>query len=283
MQERAIGLALAAIGIAAVVVWGILAIAWYRQAPWAVALWPWPEVPMTFIFLSSIGAAIVATWAVIGSAREPASLAGIGANIAMVGGGVVCLGIWLRQSGTPGTGSYIAMGVAFLAFGILLLAWARRQPLRDTRPMPRIVRAGFVLFVAALVGAGSLLVAQTQVFPWRLHPLSATLIGFIFLGAATVFAYAAAYPSWAHAAPPLAGFLAYDLVLFVPYASMFTSGAGTSAVDNLYGGDPSAGINVTSLIIYLSVLTISTLLALYAFLVDPRTRWFGRPERTRTA
>jgi len=274
MDERAVGRALGTIGIAAVVVWGMLAIAWYAQVPWAVALWPWPEAPMTFVFLSSIGAAIVAAWAVIGIAREPASLAGIGANIAVVGGGVACFGVWLWRAGTPGTGGYIAAGIALLVFGLVLTAWARRQPLRDKRPMPGIVRGGFVLFVGALVVAGSLLVAQVQVFPWQLHPLSAMLIGIIFLGAAAVFAYAVVYPSWAHAAPALAGFLAYDLVLFVPYARLLTPGAGASAVDDLYSSSASAAVNVTSLVIYLSVLAISTLVALYAFLVCPETRWF---------
>ena len=83
-------------------------------------------------------------------------------------------------------------------------------------------------------------------------------------------------PCRALAAPPLAGFLAYDLVLFVPYARLLTSDAGTGAVDDYYGSGLSAGINVMSLIIYLGVLSLSALLALYLFFVDPRTRWFGR-------
>jgi hypothetical protein len=137
-----------------------------------------------------------------------------------------------------------------------------------------------MVFVGALVVAGSLLVMQFQVFPWHLQPLSATLIGIIFLGAATVFAYAVVYPSWAHAAPALAGFLAYDLVLFVPYARLFMSGDGTPLGDDLYGSGPSSGVNTTSLVIYLSILTISTLLALYSFFVDPRARWLRRPAPT---
>lgn len=280
MHERMVGHALTAVGIAAVLVWGVLGVAWFMQARWAVALWPWSESPMTFVFLSSIGAAIVAAWAVIGWAREAAALAGIGANIATVGGGVACFGGALWHLEVPDAGGYVAAGAALLVFGLALMQWARRQPLRDTRAMPGIVRAGFVLFVSALLVSGALLVAQVQVFPWGLHPRSATMIGIVYLGAAAVFAYAVGYPAWPHAAPALAGFLAYDLVLFVPYLRMLT-GFGSGSGD-LYGGG-SSSVNVASLVIYLSVLTISTLLALYAFLVHPETRWFGPHQAARAA
>jgi hypothetical protein len=279
MSEQALGRALAIVGGATVFLWGILAVAWYLRIPWAVGLWPWPEVPMTFVFLSSIGAAIVAAWAVIGTAREPGSLAGIGANIAVVGCGTAAFGTWLSTQGTPGTGAYIALGVALLLFGALLLVWARRQPLRDARSMPSIARAGFAFFVCALVAAGSLLAFQVQVFPWRLHPLSATMIGIIFLGAAASFAYGVVHPKWVHTAPALAGFLAYDLVLFIPYARLFMSDAGTGVVDDFYGSEQSGGVNVTSLVIYLGVLALSALLALHLFLLNPRTRWFGRSSK----
>ena len=65
----------------------------------------------------------------------------------------------------------------------------------------------------------------------------------------------------------LLGFLAYDLVLFVPYFKML---ADAGVADDIYGGEP---VNRTSLVIYLAVLTSSTLLALYAVLLHPTTRW----------
>ena len=71
MSEKALGRALGVVGGTAAVFLGILAVAWYTRMPWAVALWPWPEAPMTFVFLSSIGAAVVAAWIVARASPEP--------------------------------------------------------------------------------------------------------------------------------------------------------------------------------------------------------------------
>ena len=43
----------------------------------------------------------------------------------------------------------------------------------------------------------------------------------MFLGSATYFAYGIVRPRWTNAGGQLAGFLAYDLVLIVPFMTRF--------------------------------------------------------------
>lgn len=218
---------------------------------------------MTFVFLASIGASIAVVWLAVAWAGEWAALSGVGLNILVAAMGSA---LHLFSLGEP----WLAAGAGFAAgFGLLLYAWARRQPVKDPRAMPGLVRGAFCAFTVVLIVAGGALVAQQQVFPWRLQPSTLVLAGAIFLGAAAYFAHGAANPRWAHAAPPLWGFLFYDLVLFVPYFRLF--GADTGGVDDYYG-DGGAAVNQTSLVIYLTVLSVSAVLAIYALFVNPATR-----------
>jgi hypothetical protein len=243
--------------------WLVLGVGWFVGARWALDLWPWPEVPMTFVFLASIGASIAVVWLAVAWSGEVAALAGVGLNILVA----AAIAAWHLQRAGEGA---LAAGAALAALGGLALhGWARRQTLLDPRVMPRFVRAVFVLFTVVLVAAGAALVLRRQVFPWQLHASSAVLVGAIFLGAAAYFAHAAAQTRWAHAVPPLAGFLAYDLVLFWPYGKLLA--APTAAVDDLYG-DGGGTVNLTSLSVYLTVLGASTAVALYFFCVHPPTR-----------
>lgn len=80
-------------------------------------------------------------------------------------------------------------------------------------------------------------------------------------------------PSGAVASPALWGFLAYDLVLFVPCGRLLF--ADGTAADDIYGDGQR--INLTSLAIHLTVLAASTLLARHAALFDLATRpWHAR-------
>jgi len=263
-------------------VWLALGYALHTGAPWTVALWPWPEVRMSFVFLASITASIGAVWLATACKGELAALAGVGVNTAVVGAGAAAY-LWLfpANAALSAPVDAVAQGLALasLVLGLLLYVWAARQPLRDPRPMPRLVRSTFGLFVVVLVVAGTALALQFQVFPWPLRPPSATLFGIIFLGAAAYFAHAVLHPRWAHAAPPLWGFLAYDLVLFLPYARLLAGDAGDAAITDDYGGS-TAQVNLTSLAIYLAVLASSTVLALYCFLLCPATRlrWPRHPR-----
>lgn len=260
--------AVRAVALTSALVWTGLGWAWFTARPWAVALWPWPELPMTHVLLASMALFIALVWATVARSGEPAALAGAGLNI-----GVACAGAGM-QLGRLGAPLAALAAWAAAAFGALLFLWARRQPIGDARVTPPVVRAGFVAFSVVLTLAGAALAFEQQVFPWPLHPSSMPPIGALFLGAAAYFAHAALHPRWAHAAPPLWGFLAYDLVLVVPYLRLL---GGGNAVDDYYGGGASS-VNMTSLTVYLGVIAASAALALYCLLVHPQTRLLRRRQ-----
>ena len=76
----------------------------------------------------------------------------------------------------------------------------------------------------------------------------------IFLGAAVYFAYGLWRPVWGNAKGQLFGFLAYDLVLIMPFAKLWFS-------------SPSL-----SLLVYLAVIAGSALLAIWYLALSPRYR-----------
>jgi hypothetical protein len=259
---------------ATALVFALLALMLIGAGPLVVAAWPWPETSMSFVFLGSITASVATVWASVALSGEFAALAGVGLNIVVAGvPAVVFLG-WQIATGTRADlGPALAFAISTSVFGLWLWRATHALPVHDPRPLPRFVRLAYFAFVVTLIVAGIALIAQRQVFPWRLQPPSATVFGCIFLGAAAFFANALRSGRWAVAAPALWGFLVYDLVLFVPYGRMLLE--GSAAADDIYGDGQR--INLTSLAIYLSVLATSALLALHAGLVDPATRlWRAR-------
>jgi hypothetical protein len=259
---------------ATAVVFALLALMLIGAGPIVVAAWPWPETRMSFVFLGSITASVATVWASVALSGEVAALAGVGLNIIVAGvPALVFLGWQATDATRADLGPAIAFTTVASVFGFWLWRVTRALPVHDPRPLPRVVRLAYVAFVVTLIVAGIALVAQRQVFPWRVQPPSATVFGCIFLGAAAFFANALRSGRWAVAAPALWGFLVYDLVLFVPYGRLLF--ADSTVADDIYG--EGQRINLTSLAIYLSVLAASTLLALYAALVDPATRlWRAR-------
>lgn len=250
-------------------IFAMLAAAMYRHEPWVVSAWPWPEAPISFVFLASITASVATVWFSVALTGELAALAGVGLNIVVAAGGAVLFLAWqIVASGPAGLWPALGLSVASGLFGLWLWGATRALPVHDPRALPRFVRWAYLAFTVTLIVAGTALVLQRQVFPWALHPSSATLFGCIFLGAAAFFANAVHSGRWAIAAPALWGFLAYDLVLFVPYLQLLS--VGGAAADDIYGAGQQ--VNMASLAIYLSVLTASALLALYAALLHPATR-----------
>ena len=96
------------------------------------------------------------------------------------------------------------------------------------------------------------------VFPWDLNPDSSVVFGCIFLGDAFYFLYALLRPRWGNAFGQLLSFLAYDLVLIVPFVLLID----TVKPDRIFG-----------LIVYITVLLYSGGLAVYYLLIDPQTRF----------
>jgi hypothetical protein len=150
----------------------------------------------------------------------------------------------------------VCIALALLCFGLVF--WARRIRFRDTRPLPFGVRVSFIAFLIILVLVGGALVLRTaNIFPWRLSPEQSVLYGWIFLGAACYFLYALVNPKWGNAQGQLLGFLAYDVVLIVPFLNHFAT------------VDPRLRIN---LVIYTGVVIYSGLMAAYYLILNKATR-----------
>ena len=96
-----------------------------------------------------------------------------------------------------------------------------------------------------------------NVFPLELSPVATALVGCSFLGSATFFLCALAFPVWQNAYAQLWGFLAYDLVLIMPL-TLEVSGAAASE-------RPALLLNIV-------VLMYSGAIAIYYLLIARATR-----------
>ncbi|CAG0932961.1 hypothetical protein TFLX_02823 [Thermoflexales bacterium] len=243
-----------------------LAVAFFLQLPFAVNLWPFTgTTPLTYIFIASIFAAAAAStlWAV--STRNYGALAGIGLDYLIILAPVAIFSLQLGVStGNSQLTTYGIVCVFGALFGLWLLRWSIRIPIDTTRPMPRLVRWSFVAFIIALlIVSVQLILKVPNVLPWAITPELSVVIGWMFLGAAAYFVYALLRPSWVNSAGQLAGFLAYDVVLIVPF------------LQRLPTVTPQFQIG---LMIYTAVVAYSGLLAFYYLFIRKPTRvWTHRP------
>lgn len=250
--------------IATAVVSGILAVGFFRQMPWATSLWPWPDSRLSYIFLASIAAAIGAPVLWVGLSGEYGALRGGALNLLITNFGIALTAF--QQYTMDSTVGALVFGSAALVLGavsVAIFGLVRGYRLRDSRPLPRPVRASFALFAALLILLGGALLLGAPVFPWPLQPLSAAGFGWIFVGAACYFLYGCARPAWHNARGQLYGFLAYDLVLIGPFLAHFAHVT------------PDRLLN---LIIYVAILVYSGALAVYYLFLNPATR--SRPLPT---
>lgn len=241
-----------------------LAVGFVLQAPWAIALWPWPEGRLSYIFIGSIITAIAAALLWIGAAREWGAIAAGALNVLVTAGGMaVFLVPWAAQGAQPGLW-WPASATALVAAAALgLLVWSRRYSIRDSRRTPLWVRLSFGLFVAALVTSGSALIWKApNIMPWPVTPNSSVLFGWIFVGDACYFLYGLIYPRWHNARAQLWSFLAYDLVLLPPLLAQL----GTVRPER-----------VLSLYVYLLVLIYSAAIAIYYLVLNKTTRPHTNP------
>ena len=251
----------------------------YTRASWATALWPWPDVRMTYIFLASVFAAAIAPSLWIGISGELAALAPGALNTLLLN---LMFAVYLGARGLrrdePKLLIAAAVNLAVIPIFVSLLKRSRAIPVRDLRPMPRVVTFAFWTICAMLIVVGLPLLVQVEhVFPWDLTPQTSTMFGCVFLGAAGYFAYVARKPYWAFGAPPLLGFLAYDLVLFTRYIGLLRKPSadlsGSYGAYGSYGATASGnGVNEQSLAVYLAVLGLSALFAVFFLFVYPPTR-----------
>jgi hypothetical protein len=236
------------------------AVAFFLQWPPAINLWPFEgTTPLTFIFISSIFAAAASStlWAV--ASGNYGALAGIGLDYLtiLLPVTVVCFSIGIGSD----NGQMITSGILCAigaAFGLALFLWSRRIPIDKTLPMPKLVWWSFIVFIIALIIVSVRLILQVpNTIPWTITPDLSVVIGWMFLGAAVYFAYGVLFPSWLNAAGQLIGFLAYDVVLIVPFLTRLPTTAPEFRV---------------GLMIYIAVVTYSALLAIYYLFINKPTR-----------
>ena len=255
-MNRYMRLLLITIGIVQVV----LAAGFILQVRFVTQIWPLPYTNVTsYLFIGSIFAAAAAStlWCVF--AREYRALVGIALDYIAI---LLPLTILLSQISTRAQhqlmtpfGAVSGLGVLF---GVWLAIWGRRFPARHTQPAPRPVVWAFVFFVIALLIAGGQMVLRVpDILPWSISTDSQIIYGWMFLGAAVYFAYGVLRQGWYNAAGQLFGFLAYDLVLIGPFLARL----GSVTPDLL-----------PNLIVYILVLALSGLLAIYYLFVHAPTR-----------
>lgn len=237
-----------------------LAVAFIFQWPIARAAWPLSYTNQTtYIFIGSIFAAAAAStvWCLL--AKEAGALAGVALDYLTIFTPLTIFAFQLAsRSSNPKLPAFVVACAAGALFGLGLLLWSIRIPIRDPRPMPRLARFSFAFFIIALLIAGGQLVLKfPSVLPWQVTVDGQVIYGWMFLGAAAYFAYGLLRPSWHNAAGQLAGFLAYDVVLIVPFILMLPTIA------------PRWQLN---LIVYTLVVTLSGLLAIYYLFINPATR-----------
>ena len=235
-----------------------LAFGFIFRIPLALSIWPWEDGRYSYLFVGSILAAVSAAMLWIGWTGELGVLPAGSLNVFVI---AFTTSIYFIGLVSQGRSDMLIFGLVSslmaLASGATFL-WSRRLPLTDQRPTPRLVRVSFGIFIVSLFLAGGALILHMPVFPWDLNPDSSVVFGCIFLGDAFYFLYALLRPHWGNAFGQLLSFLAYDLVLIVPFVMLFD----TVKPDRIFG-----------LIVYIAVLIYSGGLAVYYLLIDPQTRF----------
>lgn len=252
----------------------ILALLFAMEVPWVTDLWPFqPTSSMSHVFIASIflAAAASVAWCLV--ERSDRGLSGIALDYVtlMVPLCLVAFAVALDDTSVT-AGAFGGVCLIAAVFGVFVLRWSLRRPWRNTLPTPRLVLLSFALFVLALVVAGSLLVLGVRgVLPWPTTPLVSRIIGLMFLGAAAYFGYGLVDRRWENAGGQLAGFLAYDVVLIVPFVVNIVSGQ-RSYYDTT--GEPLR----LNLLIYTGVVLSSGVLAFYYLFLRRDTRLWPRKE-----
>jgi hypothetical protein len=237
----------------------ILAAGFCLKLPWIVQLWPWPDSFSPYLFLGSITAATAASLLWIGLSGELAAAAGGSLHLTVFYAGLASsLFLLSRQAGDQNLFTRALVCAVGALISLILLLWFRRYPIQDNRSMSLPVRISFGLFVAVLTLAGiGILLHVPNVFAWRLLPTTSALLGWFFLGAACYFLYGLVHSGWQMACGQLWAFLAYDLILIVPYLLHFAL------------AHPE---QMPSLLINTLVLVYSAALAIYYLLVKQSMR-----------
>ena len=236
----------------------ILTVGLFVQMPLVTSIWPSTGSFPLYTFLASITASISASLLWIGFSGELGAAVGGAIDLAVFYAGLTIFQLYSSQHGSQHllAGVLVCLVGAIVSLGIFL--WFRRYPIEDSRPTPLPVRVSFGVFVAVLLLVGiALLLQMPSVFAWKLNPLSSAILGCFFLGSACYFLYGLVVPYWHNACGQLWSFLAYDIVLIVPFLLHFTT---------------VSPARLPSLIVNTMILVYSGALALYYLLIKKETR-----------
>jgi hypothetical protein len=244
---------------------GVVAVLFAAGLLTETPFWPFPgTTPLSAFLLSSLAAAASASTAWCALAGRERALIGIGLDyLTIFIPFAVITALRLGDLGSNG-GPFLVTCLGAIALGSWMVAWGRRFAWRDARPTPTVVRGAFAFFILALLVVSGLLFAGVpNVLPWQITPDLSLLFGFGFLGAAAYFGFGLLEPRWDNAVGQLVGFLAYDLVLIVPFVTRLPTVADEHRVGQL---------------IYLAVVVGSGLLATWYLVVRRDTRiWVAAP------
>ena len=246
-MKPVVRVALVLIGTAQLVAAVALIMQW---PPPLVEAWPFPNTtPLTFIFVASILAAAAASQLWAAATQNYGAMAGIGLDY---------LAIFAAMTFLLPNLVFAALSAATAVFGLALFLWARRIPIPAQPPQPRPVRWSFAVFVVSLFAVGGLVVVGVpNVIPWSITPQLSVVAAWMFIGAALYFLYSLLAPSWLNSAGQLLGFLAYDVVLIVPFLTRFPT------------TPPEFALGLT---VYTAVVVYSAVLAVYYLFVNRATR-----------
>lgn len=235
-----------------------LAFGFIFRIPLALSIWPWEDGRYSYLFIGSILAAVSAAAIWIGWSGELGALPAGSLNIFVIALTTSIYFFHLASQGRAEMTLYAVVAALMTLVSGAAFLWSRNLPLAESRPTPGLVKISFGIFIAALFLAGGALVMRQPIFPWELNPDSSVVFGCIFLGDAFYFLYGLFRPNWHNALGQLLSFLAYDLVLIVPFVLLFDT------------VEPSRYLN---LIVYIAVLVYSGGLAIYYLFLNPGTRF----------
>ncbi len=235
----------------------IFAFGYIFQLPFAVTTWPWEDGRYSFLFVGSILAAISAAALWVGWTGEFGALPAGALNIFVIAITTSIYFFKLVSQGRSDLTLYGLLSALSAVVSLIAIFWSLRIPLKDSRPMPKLVRTSFWIFIASLLLAGGALILQVPIFPWALNPDTSVIFGCIFLGDAFYFLYGMFRPQWHNALGQLLSFLAYDLVLIIPFIGLLNT------------VKPERYVN---LVVYLAVLLYSAGLAIYYLFINTQTR-----------
>ena len=236
----------------------IFAFGFILRLPFATAIWPWEDGRYSYLFIGSILAAVSVAALWIGWTSEFGALPAGALNVFVIG---LTTSIYFFKLASQGRANMALFGILATLIAVASLAaffWSLNIPLKESRPMPGAVKASFWIFIVSLLLAGGALILQAPIFPWALSRDTSVVFGCIFLGDAFYFLYGIFRPNWHNALGQLLSFLAYDLVLIVPFVRL---------LDTV---DPGRYIN---LLVYTAVLLYSGGLAVYYLFINPQTRF----------